>query len=145
MAIATRVVVRSHSPMCTIAPTSLPTVFVDAGEYAVASLITPATICTAIPVVKPVITAAETYAITEPSRSRPIASITTPTSTVRVAIAPMSSLFRPAEASTLCEVSAIAEVSVVTISTVRAKTEPRIVGTTPDHSPSGAAKPPIDA
>ena len=37
------------------------------------------------------------------------------------------------------------ENAVVTISTVRAKTEPRIVGTTPDHSPSGAAKPPIDA
>lgn len=104
---------------------------------------TPATICKAMPVVNPVITAVDTNDITDPRRSRPMSSITRPTSTVRVASAPASPGSSPASESTLCEDRAIALVNVVTISTVRAKTAPTIVGSTPDQSPSGAANPPM--
>ncbi len=96
-----------------------------------------------MPVVNPVMTAVDTNDMTEPSRSRPMISITSPTSTVRVAIAPRLCGDRPAECNTLCDDSAIALVRVVTIRTVRASTDPTIVGTTPDHNPSGAAKPPM--
>lgn len=58
-------------------------------------------------------------------------------------MAPMSLVLSPALVSTLCEVSAIALVRVVTISTVRANIDPMIVGTMPDQSPSGAEKLPM--
>lgn len=85
----------------------------------------------AIPVENPVITALETKLITAPSRSSPSTTMTSPASTVTVAMFPASPGSSPAPDSTLCEVSAMAEVSVVAISTVRAKNELRIVGTTP--------------
>lgn len=49
-----------HWPMCVNASMNLPTVLWLGGEYPVASSMTPAMICRAIPVVKPVITAVDT-------------------------------------------------------------------------------------
>ena len=100
--------------------------------YAVASLSTPAMICRAIPVVKPVITAVDTKLITEPSRNSPNSAITMPTSRVRVAMLPGSVGSRPAWESTLWLERAIALVRVVVIKTVRANTAPTRVGAIPE-------------
>ncbi|WP_345802907.1 hypothetical protein AAIB33_07445 [Microbacterium sp. AZCO] len=63
--------------------------------------------------------------------------------TVSVATTPRSLGSKPAPTNTLCDVSAMALVSVVTIGTVRANIEPMIVGTIPDRSPTGAEKLPM--
>ena len=102
-------------------------------------------ICTAIPVVNPVITAVDTNCMTDPSRSSPSASMTTPTSSVSVAIAPGSCGSSPAPASTLADESAMALVSVVTMRTVRANADPTIVDTTPEYSPTTGLNPPMFA
>ena len=89
-------------------------------------------ICSAMPVLKPVITALETKFMIEPKRSRPKISITAPTTIARAATLAGSVGSRPASLSTLRDDSAIALVSVVTINTVRAKTDAMMPGTTPE-------------
>ena len=105
------------------------------GLYAVASKMTPAMICTAMPVVNPVITALETKFMMAPNFSSPNSSITTPTTRVSAATFAGSPGSRPAAVNTLRDDRASALVSVVTISTVLANTEPRIVDTMPEYSP----------
>ena len=82
--------------------------------------------------VKPVITALDTKLIAEPSFSSPKTDITSPTRITSVAMLPGSCGSSPACCSTLCEDRPIALVRVVTISTVRANSDPMIVGTTPE-------------
>lgn len=77
-------------------------------------------------------TAVETKLITEPSLSSPNTAITRPTSSVRVAMLPGSLGSSPASASTLRLDNAIALVSVVVISTVRANSAPTTVGAIPE-------------
>ena len=69
--------------------------------------------------------------MTAPRRSAPSRSIASPTMTVRVATFAGSVGSRPTPARTLCDVRAIALVSVVTMRTVRAVSDPTIAGTTP--------------
>ena len=89
-------------------------------------------ICSAIPVLNPVMTALETKFMIDPKRSSPKTSITTPTTTASAATLAGSVGSRPASFSTLRDDSAIALVSVVTIRTVREKTDARMPGTTPE-------------
>jgi hypothetical protein len=77
-------------------------------------------------------TALETKFMIEPKRSRPKTNMTAPTTMARAATLAGSVGSRPASFRTLRDDSAIALVSVVTISTVRAKTDPRMPGTTPE-------------
>ena len=79
----------------------------------------------------------------DPNRSSPKISITAPTTRASAAMFAGSFGSRPASASTLCEVNAIALVSVVTISTVRANTEPRMADTIPEYRPAAGLKPPM--
>ncbi len=102
-------------------------------------------ICSAMPVEKPVITALETKLSTTPSRSSPMSSITAPTMTVSAATFPAACGSRPASASTLCPVRAIALVRVVTMSTVGAVSEPRTGGSTPAYRPATGLKPAMEA
>ena len=120
-----------------------PMVLCTSGAYPVASEATPATICRAMPVVNPVITALDTKLIAAPSRSAPKTTITTPTSKVRVATLCRSVGSSPASESTLWDVRAIALVSVVVISTVRANRAPTVVGTMPAYRPSTGLNPPM--
>ena len=89
-------------------------------------------ICTAIPVVNPVMTALETKFMIEPNRRSPNSSITTSTTRTKVATFLRSPGSRPAAVSTLRDDSAKALVSVVTINTVLANTEPRTVESVPE-------------
>lgn len=88
-------------------------------------------IWSAMPVEKPTMTALDTKLITAPRRSAPSTSITRPTMIVSVATLAGSVGSRPADASTLCDVSAMALVSVVIMRTVRVVSEPTIAGTMP--------------
>lgn len=67
----------------------------------------------------------DTKPITDPSRNSPSTAITAPTRIVRVAMFAGSAGSNPACSSTLRADRAIALVSVVTMSTVRARIEPR--------------------
>lgn len=96
-----------------------------------------------MPVVKPVITALETKPMIEPSRSRPNSAITAPTSITSMAMLAGSAGSSPACPSTLREDRAIALVKVVTMSTVRAKTDPTTVGTMPEYRPATGLNPPM--
>src|SRR5262245_3586650 len=100
-------------------------------------------IWSAIPVVKPVITALETKFMIEPNFNNPNTSITSPTTIARAATLAGSPGSRPASVSTLRDDNARALVNVVTISTVRANTEPTIVDTTPEYRPATGLKPPM--
>ena len=100
-------------------------------------------ICSAIPVLKPVMTALETKFMIAPKRSSPKMSITTPTTTASAATLAGSVGSRPDSFSTLRDDSAIALVRVVTISTVRAKTEATMPGTTPEYRPTTGLNPPM--
>ncbi|CDP89676.1 hypothetical protein BN975_05538 [Mycolicibacterium farcinogenes] len=84
-----------------------------------------------MPVEKPVITALETKFMIEPNRSRPKSSMTAPTTTARAATLAGSAGSSPASLSTLRDVRAMALVSVVTMSTVRANSDPMMPGTMP--------------
>src|SRR5436190_11268320 len=90
---------------------SFPIVLSPAGAYPVASFNTPVMICSAMPVVNPVITAFDTNPIRDPRRSRPKPAITIPT--IRVSVATLCKLVgsSPDCCSTLCEESAIALVN----------------------------------
>ena len=95
-----------------------------------------------MPVLKPVMTALLTKFMIDPNRSSPKTSITAPTTTASAATfagSAGSGLFR----STLRDDSAIALVRVVTISTVRAKTDAMIPGTTPEYRPTTGFNPPM--
>ena len=96
-----------------------------------------------MPVVKPVITALETKFMIDPNFSRPNTSITTPTTRARAATLAGSAGSSPASVSTLRDDSASALVSVVIISTVRARTEPMIVDTIPEYRPATGLNPPM--
>lgn len=98
-----------------------------------------------MPAVKPVMTAVDTNDITEPRRSTPSSTIHSPTTSVSAATAPRSPGSRPASVRMLCAESAMALVRVVTMRTVREKTDPTMVGTAPDHRPRGAENPPTVA
>ena len=89
-------------------------------------------ICSAIPVVKPVITALETKFIIAPNRSNPNSSMTAPATSTSAAMLEGSVGSSPAALKTLWDVRASALVRVVTISTVRANSDPTIVDTTPE-------------
>ncbi len=143
VAAVTAVVTASQSGRWIRVWTIFPRVLWTFGAYPVASDATPATICRAMPVVNPVITALDTKLIAAPSRSAPKTTITTPTSKVRVATLCRSVGSSPASERTLCEVSAIALVSVVVISTVRANSAPTVVGTIPAYRPSTGLNPPM--
>jgi len=80
-------------------------------------------ICSAMPVLKPVMTALETKFMIDPKRRRPKINITTPTTMASAATLAGSAGSSPDSLSTLRDDSAIALVSVVTIKTVREKTE----------------------
>ena len=96
-----------------------------------------------MPVLKPVMTALETKFMIAPKRSSPNANITTPTTTARAATFAGSVGSSPASLSTLRDDNAIALVSVVTMSTVRAKTDAMMPGTTPEYRPTTGLKPPM--
>lgn len=102
-------------------------------------------IWTAIPTEKPVIAAGETARSTLPTRSRAKRAIETPTSRVSAATLAGSAGERRAWRKTPREVRAMALVKVVTISTLRASSDPTIVGTIPAHRPANGPKPAIEA
>jgi hypothetical protein len=129
---ATRHGANCQAPMWAKASMNLRIVLWLCGLYPVASPITPAMIWTAMPVVKPVITALETKFMIEPNFRRPSSSITTPTTSASAATFAGSAGSRPVAVNTLRDDSANALVNVVTINTVRAKTEPRIVDAMPE-------------
>ncbi len=81
---------------------------------------------------KPVITALETKFIIAPNRSSPNSSMTAPATSTSAAIFEGSVGSSPAALKTLWEVRASALVSVVTINTVRANSDPTIVETMPE-------------
>ena len=143
VAAVTRMVLPSQSATWPRVWPIFASVLCASGAYPVASEATPAMICRAMPVVNPVITALDTKLMAAPNRSAPKSSITMPTSTVRVATLCRSVGSRPASSSTLCEVSAIALVSVVVIRTVRANSAPTVVGTIPAYRPSTGLNPPM--
>lgn len=132
VAAATTVLAGSQEPTWATQSAILPTVLDDSGSYAVASPSTPATICTAMPVVKPVITALDTNPMIEPSRSTPNSTMTAPTRMTSIATLAGSAGSSPVCSSTLREDSAMALVKVVTISTVRLNSDPTTVGTIPE-------------
>ena len=100
-------------------------------------------ICSAMPVLKPVMTALDTKFMIDPKRSSPKTSITAPTTIASAATLAGSAGSRPCSASTLRDDSAIALVSVVTIKTVREKTEATMPGTTPEYRPTTGLNPPM--
>ena len=93
--------------------------------------------------VKPVITALETKFMIDPNFSNPNTSMTTPTTIANAAIFAGSAGSRPASVITLRDDNASALVSVVTINTVRANSEPTMVDTTPEYRPATGLKPPM--
>ena len=143
VATATRHGASCQDPMWVNASTNLPRVLCRSGRYPVASAITPAMICNAMPVVKPVITALETKFMIDPKLSSPNTSITSPTTTASAATSAGSAGSSPASVRTLRDDNANALVNVVTMSTVRASTEPTIVDTIPEYRPATGLNPPM--